>query len=60
VQVLQSQHQFSDIEPRSLLTETSFFLEMPEQFPTTFEIRYEVEVCIGLEAKLETNEEWRV
>ena len=58
--MLQSKHQFGDVEPRSLLTEASFLLKMPKEFPATLKIRYKIEVRIGLEAELKPDQEWRV
>jgi len=55
MEVLQRKDQFSDVKPRSLLSETRFLLEMPKQFTPTLEIRYEIEVCVRLEAEFEPN-----
>lgn len=33
---------------------------MPEELSTALEVRYEVQIGVGLEAKLQADEEWRI
>lgn len=33
---------------------------MPEEFSAAFKVRYQIQICIGLEAEFEADEEWRV
>lgn len=57
VQMLQRQHQLSDVKPRPLLREPPLLLKMPEQLASTLVVRNEVELLLRLEAELESDEE---
>ena len=57
VKMLQRENKLGDIEPSSILTESSFFLQMPEKLSTTFVIGDKVKFLLSLERELESNKE---
>ena len=55
--MLERKGEFSDVEPCAILAEPRFSLEVPEEFSTRLEIGDEEEFVVGLEAKLESDQE---
>jgi len=55
--MLQSQYQLCDVKLGSLLSKPRLSLQVPEQFAATLEIGDQIEIGIGLETKLEADEE---
>jgi hypothetical protein len=58
--MLQREDELGNIKPGPLLAESRLLLQMPEQFSSALEISHEVQVSVGLEAELESDEERRV
>jgi hypothetical protein len=57
VKMLKSQDEFSNVEPRSLLLESTFTLEMPEELSSALVVGHKVELLVRLERELETDKE---
>lgn len=56
--MLQSERELSNVEPRPILAEPSFLLQMPEQLASTLVVGDEIQLLLRLERKLEADEEW--
>ena len=57
VEMLQCENKLGYVEPSSILTESSLFLQMPEKLSTTFVIGDKVKFLLSLERESESNKE---
>jgi len=60
VQMLKSEHQLGNVEPRTRLGKPAFLLQVPEQLSTALVIRHKEQVVLGLETEFQSDQEWRV
>jgi hypothetical protein len=57
VEMFQRENQFGDVEPRPILAESSFLLEVPEKLSPALVVGNKVQLLFRLERKLEADEE---
>lgn len=60
VQMLKSEHQLGNVEPRTRLGKPAFLLQVPEQLSTALVIRHKEQVVLGLETEFQADQERRV
>lgn len=58
VKMFQSKDQLGNIEPCPIFAETTFLLQMPEEFTTALVVGDKVQLGISLEREFQSNKEW--